>query len=125
MKKVVETAASEVGPQRRKTADGYLLHCCCICGTVAPWGQGWSTYCSYKDIDDAAAIPKFCSEACRTKGGPKSANVTDEMKRNAKAAEWRPPAVVFRDATDKEKYFDALSQQSKRTHPPLDGGGAG
>jgi len=110
----VDWDKSERGPQRRKTASGRLLHCCCICESLAPWGDSWSTYCSVKELDDGAPIPKFCSAACRRKGGRNAENVTDAMKAKAKEAEWREPTVVYREATDREKYWDAARAQRSR-----------
>jgi hypothetical protein len=111
--KVYDDKLSEHGPQRRKEG-ARLLHCCCICNSVAVWGATWSVYCSEKDLDDGAPVPKFCSERCREIGGPKASNVTEEMKRAAKAAEWREPIAAFRDATDREKFRHAVDQQRHR-----------
>jgi hypothetical protein len=113
--KVVDGERSERGRQRRKTADGRLLHCCCICGALAPWDASWTTYCSLREIDDELPIPKFCSEACRAVGGSVARNVTAEMKQRAKDAEWREPEIVWREATDREKYADAQSRQQFAT----------
>jgi len=112
---VVDSERSEISQQRRRNAAGRTLHCCCICGKLDTWGDGWSTYCSYRDMDDATPIPKFCSEGCRYKGGPAADAVTDEMKRRANDAEWRDPNIVYRPQTDREKYFDAAHAQRKPT----------
>lgn len=112
----IDEAKSERGPQRRKMGSR-LLHCCCICKTVAPWGDGWSTYCSDADIDDGLAIPKFCSRFCAEKGGPEATNVTQEMKDLARAMEWREPRIVYRERemTDREKWQEAVRRQ-RRPH---------
>lgn len=112
--KVVDDKTSEHGLQRRKMSNGRLLHCCCICGVVAPWTDGWSTYCSIREIDDGLPIPKFCSEKCRLQGGVAARDVTPEMKQRAKDAEWRPPTLAYREATDREKYRDAMHSQRAR-----------
>lgn len=111
----IDEAKSERGPQRRKAGNS-LLHCCCICHTVAPWGDGWSTYCSEADIDDCVAIPKFCSRVCREKGGPQARNVTETMKEAARALEWREPRIVYRERemTDREKWQEAVRRQKLR-----------
>lgn len=108
----IDSEKSERGPQRRK-AGSRLLHCCCICNTVAPWGDAWSTYCSEADIDDCVAIPKFCSRFCREKGGPKADNVTDAMKEAARALEWREPITVYRERemSEREKWQEAVRRQ--------------
>lgn len=111
----IDESKSERGPQRRKTGSR-LLHCCCICHTVAPWGDGWSTYCSEADIDDGVAIPKFCSRLCKEKGGPEARNVTEAMKQAARDLEWREPRIVYRDRemTDREKWQEAVRRQKSR-----------
>lgn len=111
---VVDWEKSEHGPQRRKTASGRLLHCCCICGKLDVWGGGWSSYYSERDIDDEIAIPKFCSPSCRDKGGPWARNVTQAMKEAAKNSEWRKPELAYREATSREKYQHAVDQQKRR-----------
>jgi hypothetical protein len=108
---VIDSEKSEKGPQRRKTADGRLMHCCCICGKLAPWGEGWSTFCSELELDNSTPIPKFCSEACRQKGGKDAQSVTLDMKKRAKDAEWREPRLAYREATQHEKYAQALYSQ--------------
>jgi hypothetical protein len=50
---------------------------------------------------------------CRTKGGEGASNVTEEMKRAAENAEWREPKVVYREATDIEKYRDSAARQRR------------
>ncbi len=111
----IDHSKSEVGPQRRKMGHK-LLHCCCVCGTVAPWGQTWSTYCSIADMDDGVAIPKFCSRLCQEKGGPEAQNVTEAMKEAARTKEWRDPIVVYRkrEMTEREKWQDAVRRQKAR-----------
>lgn len=109
---VPDLERSEPGPQRLKADNGRLLHCCCICGELSTWGACWSSYCSIKEQDDGSPIPKFCSETCRRQGGPIAENVTDEMKRRAKDAEWREPKTAYREATDKEKYTHAAQRGS-------------
>lgn len=106
---------SEIGPQRRKMGSR-LLHCCCICGTLAPWGETWSTYCSLADQEDCIAIPKFCSRFCREKGGEDAQLVTDEMKKAAQAREWRDPIVVYRERemTEREKWQEAVRKQKRK-----------
>lgn len=121
---VIDYAASEIGQHRRKTDTGRLLHCCCICGTVDVWDDGkWSTFCSAKELDDESPIPKFCSDACRARGGVKACNVTARMKEAAKEAEWRDPILVYRKATDAENYRDAVANQ--RTTSKLTENGRG
>jgi hypothetical protein len=111
----IDHSKTEVGPQRRKMGSR-LLHCCCICKTVAPWGRDWSTYCSVADMDDGVAIPKFCSRFCAEKGGPKAQNVTAEMREAARAMEWREPKIVYRERemTEREKWQEALRRQNAR-----------
>lgn len=111
--KVVDNERSERGQQRRRNDAGSLLHCCCICGHLDVWGDGWSTYCSEKDLDDGVPIPKFCSSICRDKGGPKASNVTPAMKEAAREAEWREPIAIYREATEAEKYRAACDAQNK------------
>lgn len=115
--RVVDWEKSEHGLQRRRTSGNFprLLHCCCICGKLEPWGPTWTVYCSIKELDDEAPIPKFCSRKCRNKGGDEAQAVTEEMKRRAKDAEWREPEFVYRDATEKEKYNAALRRQRPLT----------
>ena len=110
---VYDSERSERGPQRRRSGR-HLLHCCCICGRLEPWGTTWSTYCSYKELDDEVPIPKFCSEKCRLAGGEDASLVTDAMRRNAKDAEWREPNAVFREQTEAEKYATAAYEQKRR-----------
>jgi len=70
-------------------------------------------------MDDGAAIPKFCSEECRAKGGPMARSVTKEMKDLARDAEFRPPTIAYREATDVEKYRAAQSEQRRhRSNSP-------
>jgi hypothetical protein len=109
--RVVDWKNSEHGPQRRRDAGGRLLHCCCICGRLAPWGDGWSYYGSYKDLEDGTPVPKFCSEVCKAKGGPDAAHVTAEMKETARASEWREPTLQYCTATEAERYNSALQRQ--------------
>jgi hypothetical protein len=115
----IDHQKSETGPQRRKMGSR-LLHCCCICSTVAPWGETWSTYCSDADIDDSVAIPKFCSRFCREKGGPEARNVTDAMKAAAREREWREPIVIYRERemTEREKWQEAVRRQKSRRLSP-------
>ena len=120
--KVRDYERSEVGEQRRRTASGRLLHCCCICQRLDVWSGGWSTFCSIKDLDDGAPIPKFCSEKCRAKGGPEAQDVTLEMRTIAAAAEWRPPTIAYREATEAEKYRAASTAQRGRAHNAHSGG---
>jgi len=108
---------SEVGRQRRKTASGRLLHCCCICGTLDTWKSTWEYYGSYKDEEDGVALPKFCSKACRNTGGPDASLVTTEMKETARNAEWREPDTTYREATDKEKFRFAVDKQKRSSRP--------
>ncbi len=114
---VPDQEKSERGMQRRKSAGGNLLHCCCICGKLDVWGGSWSTYCSVKDMDDSAPIPKFCSFQCQTLGGPEARNVTNDMRQKAKDAEWREPETKWREATQREKYTAAAYEQSRKHKP--------
>lgn len=111
----IDPDKSECRPQRRKMGHS-LLHCCCICMTVAPWGSSWSTYCSDADIEDSRAIPKFCSRLCREKGGSKACNVTESMKEAARALEWREPRIVYRERemSNREKWQEAVRLQKLR-----------
>ena len=104
--------------QRRKTERGRLLHCCCICGRLDRWRDAWSFYGSYKDEEDGVPLPKFCSVKCRNRGGPEASFVTEEMKAAARDAEWREPDIVYRQATDKEKFDSALDSQKRRRPSP-------
>ena len=110
---VVDWKRSEYGPQRKKTPDGRLLHCCCICGKLEPWNNNWTCYASVKELDDQVPIPKFCSPACRSEGGSRAQKVTKEMKRAAKDLEWRDPITAYREATGGEKYNAAAAQQRR------------
>lgn len=114
---VVDTEKSERGPQRRRATDGRLVHCCCVCGKVEPWGDAWTSYHCIKELDDESPIPKFCSAECKATGGARARNVTEAMKRKAKEAEWREPAVVYREQTEKEKYAQAAYNQHHRGRP--------
>jgi hypothetical protein len=100
----------EIGPQRRMTRNGRPLHCCCICGVLAPWADGWSCFTSIQEIENCEPYPKFCSPACRRRGGPDAQNVTQEMKRAAKEQEWRAPKPVY----ERRSYHDALAEQKRR-----------
>lgn len=111
---VVDLSRSENGWQRRRANDGRPLHCCCICGRLDVWGPDWTTFCSLKEIDDGTPIPKFCSKACRMKGGRAAGAVTIEMKIRARDAEWREPRLVYREANELEKYAEALHSQKRR-----------
>lgn len=108
---VVDEKASEKGDQRRVGTNGRLLHCCCICGRLDTWGTSWSYFGSLKDLDDGAPVAKFCSEVCKAAGGRRAGRVTDDAKLAAKRAEWRPPTIVYREATNAEKYRIAVAQQ--------------
>lgn len=110
---VVDSERSEHGIQRRKDNYGRLLHCCCICGLLEPWNGKWRAFYSIKELDDEVPIPKFCSEECQSRGGPEARNVTDEMKRKAKEAEWREPDLVYREQTEREKYADAADRRRR------------
>lgn len=114
----IDEAKSERGPQRRKMGSR-LLHCCCICNTVSPWGEGWSTYCSYADMEHGITIPKFCSRLCAEKGGPEASDVTEDMKEAARALEWREPRVVYRERemSEREKWQEAVRRQNTRRPP--------
>ena len=109
---IMDLAASEFGDQRRKQGNK-LLHSCCICGKLDVWGKTWEAYYSIKDMDDCAAIPKFCSVACSMQSGPECRDVTQKMIDDAYAREFRPPNIVYRDMTEKEKYQAALQKQKK------------
>ena len=108
---VVDYLKSERGPQRKRASDGRLLHCCCVCGALDVWGNGWSVYCSELELDEGVAVPKFCSTKCKRKGGETAENVTVEMRMIAKEAEMRAPEFAYRAATEREKYKAALSRQ--------------
>ncbi len=110
---VVDSEKSEIGLQRLRAIDGRALHCCCICGKLETWGPTWSTYCSYKEMDDCKPIPKFCTDWCQKAGGDEAANVTTAMKQRASDAEWRAPETVWREATTQEKYNEAAYAQRR------------
>ena len=114
---VVDSERSERGPQRKKATDGRLLHCCCVCGKLDTWGDSWSCFASYKDMDDGYPYPKFCSDTCADKAGTAAENITLEMKRKAKDAEWREPNTVWRPATHREKYNAAAYDQRRHRTP--------
>lgn len=40
-------------------------HKCSNCNKVEEWGEGWSWYGSYRDIDDNVPVIKTCSEECK------------------------------------------------------------
>lgn len=40
-------------------------HCCSVCGRIAPWGERWSWFGSYQDIDDGKPVAKFCTDKCK------------------------------------------------------------
>lgn len=111
---VIDTERSEYGPQRRRTKDGRRLHCCCICGKLDTWNDYWSYYTSYKEMENDIPYPKFCSTKCREIGGTDAMEVTGEMRRKAKDAEWREPETVYREATDCEKYNSAADAQKPK-----------
>lgn len=117
---VVDWEKSERGQQRRRDARGRLLHCCCICGRMDTWRDGWSTYCSEADIDDSVPIPKFCSRPCRDQGGVAARAVTEAMKQTARDAEWREPKHAYREQTDREKYNEAAHRQNPQPPAALD-----
>lgn len=108
--------ASERGKQRRKNANGRLLHCCCICGKLEPWNRQWVYYGSIEEEENGVPLPKFCSAACSRLGGEDASAVTMEMRQAARDAEWREPTIVYREATDREKYQIAAQEQRAR-HP--------
>lgn len=117
--KVKDTERSENGPQRRKTDPASwgrerLLHACCICHRVGVWGDGWSSYYSLLGLDECKPIPKFCSANCADQAGPECENITEEMLAAAKALEMREPNIVYREATDREKYAAAVSRQPRK-----------
>lgn len=109
---VVDWKKSDKG-RRRKRAGSSLLHCCCICGRLDVWGDSWCGFYSLKQLDDGDAIPKFCSQRCAKKAGKRAENVTEEMLAKASAAEWREQMLVYREATDREKYTKALYKQKR------------
>lgn len=111
---VIDTERSEKGEQRRRNNAGRLIHVCCICGHDDVWGDTWSYYGSIEDCDNGVPLPKFCSDRCRRKGGSAAHLVTDEMKAKARDAEWRAPKIVYRPATDTEKFRAALQRQRQR-----------
>lgn len=102
---------TEIGMQRRKTKNGKLLHCCCICGVVEPWGRTWSWFGSYKEEDDGSPLAKFCSDLCRGKSGLSCQNVTDAMKKSAREKEWRYPKPYI---SPPRNYSDAISDQNRK-----------
>ena len=113
--KVMDLDRSERGPQRRRTSDGRLLHCCCICGTLAPWSNSWVGFYSWQEVDDGKPLAKFCLTECRQNGGINAANVTESMKHRARAAELREPEIVWREPTEAEKYQQAVRRQRPKT----------
>ena len=115
---IVDCKKSEIG-QQRKRAGSSLLHCCCICGILDVWGDSWCGFYSLKQLDDGNAIPKFCSPKCAKKAGKRAENVTEEMLARASAAEWREPMLVYRDATEREKYNKAVTRQKDRRNDIL------
>ena len=112
---IIDGEKSEKGPQRRRANDGRPLHCCCVCGNLSTWGKDWSCYASYKDMDDGVPYPKFCSDACRDSGGVTAERISEDMARKAKNAEWREPAIVYREATQREKYAAAQYEQHHKS----------
>lgn len=58
-------------------------------------------------------IAKFCNDLCVRQAGPECVNVTMEMRESARSKEMREPKLVWREATDREKYEYAMSKQSK------------
>ena len=68
--------AQEIGPQRRRAADGAPLHACCMCDTLAPWGATWSWYGSVEEEDEGKPVAKFCSAPCKARAGPRAGKVT-------------------------------------------------
>ena len=50
---------------RRASREGWLLHCCVVCGNLSPWSKLWSWYGSYKDLDASLPVKKFCSDKCK------------------------------------------------------------
>ena len=108
----VDSARSEKGEQRRVSKSGRLLHCCCVCGVLNTWRDGWSAFCSMKQIDDGEAYAKFCSLACRQRGGKDAANVTSEMIKQAWSKQWRDARLLYREDTQLEKFTDAAKRQT-------------
>lgn len=109
--KVIDHKNSEHGKQRRLDGQGRQIHCCCICGYIGRWTGKWSWFGSDLDLDEGRPIAKFCSDLCKAKAGDNAENVTTEMLQTAKDAEWREPRLAYREATEAEKYRDALSKQ--------------
>ncbi len=94
---------------RRRTKSGHLLHCCCICSTLEPWGSDWFWYGSYKEEEDGVSIPKFCSQVCKMKGGPNAKNVIRAQRMHAQQMEMVEPMPVYRPRS----YGDAVSDQQR------------
>lgn len=112
---VVDWDRSERGPQRRRSEEtGKLLHCCCICGNVGVWNLNWNYYGSIKELDDGDPVAKFCNDLCQRQAGKNCENVSLEMKAAAHAKEMREPELVYREATDREKYNAARNQQRRQ-----------
>jgi len=107
---MAEVVTYEVGPQRRLSGNGLILHCCCICQKLDAWGYHWSAYYSEKDLEDGDPIPKFCSEPCRERGGVSAKNVTQEMKRAARDLEFREPKP-YMPTKEIGSYISALRDQ--------------
>lgn len=103
----------EIGPQRRRDASGRVLHRCCVCPTLAPWGDGWSAYCSMQDQENGSPYPKFCSPVCRAKGGARGRLVPDAVLAEAREAEWREPERYVAPMQG-GSYADALAEQMRR-----------
>jgi hypothetical protein len=104
--------ALEFGPQRRMVG-GRPLHCCCICGNLGLWDDGWSWFGSVKDEDEGKPLAKFCTSKCAAKAGPNCENVTEAMKRAAKDAEMRPPKP-YKAPPQRRSYADAAYEQRKQ-----------
>lgn len=43
----------------------------------------------------------------------KACRVTEEMRENARSAEWREAAIAYREATEREKFRHALDLQKR------------
>ena len=41
------------------------VYTCSVCGKVSIWGDSWSWYGSYKELDDGKPIITVCSEKCK------------------------------------------------------------
>lgn len=103
---------SRIGEKiRRRALDGRMLHACCVCRVVAPWSEGWSSFCSMREIDEGLPIAKFCSEACAESAGPKCERITEKMKEEARDLEYISAVPLSTDRPPTRTYDDAVREQ--------------